>query len=172
MSAGGALKQIYWLLGISQEEFPVSNAIEVSAFNIVFDSVNSLLFTSALTSASTNGEHFPQTPLLVGSGLYVAGILTETFSEWQRKQFKDKPANKGKVYGGGLFGVARHINYGGYALWRAGYAMAAGGWIWGAVVGSFFLYNFATSSVPELNLYCEERVGYELFTFRTWSMLT
>lgn len=159
MAAGSAIKQNYWLLAICQEEFPPVSAVEVSVFNTVFNTLNSLLFTCSLTSASVNGEHFPQTPLLLGSALYVLGITTETFSEWQRLQFKKNPANKGKVYTGGLFGLARHINYTGYTLWRAGYALAAGGWTWGAIVGAFFSYNFISDGVPELNRYCQERVS-------------
>jgi protein-S-isoprenylcysteine O-methyltransferase Ste14 len=160
MAAGSAIKQNYWLVGICQEEFPPVSAVEVSVFNTVFNSVNSLLFTCSMTSASVNGEHFPQTPLMVGSALYVVGIFTETFSEWQRLQFKKNPANKGKVYTGGLFRFARHINYAGYTLWRAGYALAAGGWTWGAIVGAFFSYNFISEGIPELNKYCHERVSF------------
>lgn len=163
MAAGSAIKQNYWLVGICQEEFPPLSAIEVSVFNTVFNSVNSLLFTCSMTSASVNGEHFPQTPLLVGSALYLVGIFTETFSEWQRLQFKKSPANKGLVYTGGLFRFARHINYAGYTLWRAGYALAAGGWTWGAIVGAFFSYNFISDGIPELNRYCQERVSCSLF---------
>lgn len=166
MAAGSAIKQNYWLVGICQEEFPPLSAIEVSVFNTVFNSVNSLLFTCSMTSASVNGEHFPQTPLLVGSSLYLVGIFTETFSEWQRLQFKKNPANKGKVYTGGLFRFARHINYAGYTLWRAGYALAAGGWTWGAIVGAFFSYNFITDGIPELNRYCQERVSRPSFRRR------
>lgn len=159
MAAGSAIKQNYWLLSISQEVFPISSAFEVSIFNTVFNSLNSALFVCSLTSASMNGEHFPQTPLIVGSILYSIGILTETFSEWQRKKFKQSPSSKGQVYEGGLFGLARHINYGGYTLWRTGYALAAGGWIWGAIVGSFFAWNFASNSIPELDSYCAKRYG-------------
>ncbi|EEB94925.1 hypothetical protein MPER_06187, partial [Moniliophthora perniciosa FA553] len=43
----------------------------------------------------------------------------------QRKRFKDDVRNVGKPYTGGLFGLARHINYGGYMLWRTGFAIAA-----------------------------------------------
>lgn len=160
MAAGSALKQNFWLLGISEEAFLPSSAVEVSFFNTFTNSINSLLFICSATSASTNGEHFPQTPLLVGSALYTVGIITETYSEWQRKVFKSKPANKGKVYQGGLFGLARHINYGGYTLWRTGYAIAAGGWTWGALVAGFFTLNFLKNSIPELDLYCSERVSY------------
>jgi protein-S-isoprenylcysteine O-methyltransferase Ste14 len=166
MAAGSALKQNYWLVAICQEQFPPLSAIEVSVFNAVFNSVNSLLFTCSLTSASTNGEHFPQTPLLVGATLYAVGIFTETFSEWQRLQFKKKSANKGKVYTGGLFSLARHINYAGYTMWRAGYALAAGGWTWGAIVGAFFSYNFISDGIPELNRYCQERVGSSCLVLR------
>jgi len=159
MGAGSAIKQIYWLLGISQEEFLPQSAVVVSIFNTVFNSLNSVLFIGQLTSASVNGEHFPQTPLIVGSTLYAVGIFTETFSEWQRKHFKKDPANKGKVYNGGLFSLARHINYGGYTLWRTGYALACGGWTWGAITAGFFTYNFISGGIPELDLYCSERYG-------------
>ncbi|KAK5011200.1 hypothetical protein LTR28_004954 [Elasticomyces elasticus] len=159
MATGSALKQIYWLLDVSQEEFPPSTAVMVSAFNTAFNSINSLLFTSTYFSASVNGEHFPQTPLLVGAALYTVGILTETISEVQRKRFKADPKNKGKVYKDGLFGLARHINYGGYTLWRTGYSLAAGGWIWGAMVAGFFVTSFSVRGIPVLSHYCQERYG-------------
>ena len=79
-------------------------------------------------------------------------------SEIQRKVFKDKPENKGKPYGGGLFGLATNINYGGYTLWRAGYAVAAAGLPWGALVGAFFFYDFTTRAIPALDQYCTDRV--------------
>ena len=56
----------------------------------------------------------------------MAGILLELVSELQRKRFKDDPANKGKPYAGGLFSLARSINYGGYTLWRGGYVSQYG----------------------------------------------
>jgi len=159
MAAGSALKQNYWLSSISKEEMPVKTGILVPIFNTIFNGLNSLFFITNWTSASANGEHFPQTPLLVGSALYAAGIVTETLSEVQRKIFKQKPENKGKIYQGGLFGQARHINYAGYILWRTGYAIAAGGWTWGAVTAAFFSYDFAFRGIPVLSHYCEERVS-------------
>ena len=69
------------------------------------------------------------------------------------------PANKGKIYSGGLFGLSRHINYFGYTLWRSGYALAAGGWIWGSIVAGFFTYDFTQRAIPVLTEYMEERVS-------------
>lgn len=92
--------------------------------------------------------------------MFVLGMLAETVSEVQRKIFKDKPENKGRVYTGGLFGLARHINYGGYTIWRAGFALASAGWIWAAVVGAFFAYDFATRGIPVLDEYCGNKVSH------------
>merc|ERR1712217_663119 len=102
---------------------------------------------------------FPQTPLIVGSALYVVGLFTEWFSEVQRAAFKRKPENKGKVYDGGLFGLSRHVNYLGYTMWRTGYAMAAGGWTWGATVAAIFTYDFTQRGIPVLQHYLEEKYG-------------
>ena len=138
MSVGSMVKQNYHLLAIMNEEMPVANGAMVGVFNTVFNSLNSLFFITSQTSASVNGEHFPQTPLIVGSSMYAVGLFLEMFSEIQRAVWKKDPQNKGKVYEGGLFGLSRHINYFGYTMWRSGYALAAGGWVWGAAVAAFF----------------------------------
>ncbi|TKA59782.1 hypothetical protein B0A55_11690 [Friedmanniomyces simplex] len=159
MSMGSMVKQNFHLTTIMQEEMPPLNGAVVSAFNTVMNSLNSLFFITAQTSASVNGEHFPQTPLIVGSVMYTAGLFIEWYSELQRHLWKKDPANKGKVYDAGLFGLSRHVNYFGYTMWRAGYALAAGGWIWGATVGAWFVYDFTQRGIPVLQHYLEERYG-------------
>ena len=89
----------------------------------------------------------------------MVGILIETISEIQRAQFKKDPANAGKPYSGGLFGWARNINYGGYLVWRTGYALVAGGPVWGLIVGALVFQNFVKNSIPELDGYCQKRVS-------------
>ena len=166
MGVGSALKQQYWTLSISNEAVPPSTAVAISAFNSIANALNSLFFICSATSASVNGERFPQTPLLVGSALYVVGLLTETVSEIQRKRFKRKPENQGKVCDQGLWALARHINYGGYTLWRGGYALAAGGWIWGGVVAGWFAYDFVARAIPVLDQYCQERYTEQWTQFK------
>lgn len=158
MSAGAAAKQIFWLLRISRETMTPSSAVLVSCGNYVFNSLNTLLFLSSFTSAAGPGESFTP-PMVLGAAVYTVGILTETFSEMQRKAFKDDPANKGKLFTGGLFGLARHINYGGYILFRAGYAMFGGGWVAGAAVFAWFARDFAGRAIPMLDEYCSKRVS-------------
>lgn len=159
MSVGSMVKQNFHLLNIMQEEMPPFNGAMVGAFNAVFNSLNSLFFVCSQTSASVNGEHFPQTPLIVGSTLYAVGLSVEWYSEVQRAMWKRDPANKGRVYEGGLFGLSRHINYFGYTMWRSGYALASGGWTWGAVVAAFFTYDFTQRGIPVLQRYLEDKYG-------------
>ena len=159
MSVGSMLKQNFHLLTIMQEEIGPGAGAAVGAFNAVFNSINSLLFVCTQTSASVNGENYPQTPLIVGTSLYAVGISVELVSEIQRAAFKRDPANKGKVYEGGLFGLSRHINYFGYTLWRSGYALAAGGWVWAGAVAAWFAYDFTQRAIPLLQDYLEGRVG-------------
>ncbi|QDS68584.1 hypothetical protein FKW77_000652 [Venturia effusa] len=160
MAAGSSIKQIYWILGTSEEEFPPGAALSVVAYNTIFNSVNSLAFTTAVASASlSSSETFPQTPLLVGCALYIVGILTEAISETQRRNFKRDPKNKGKVYTGGLWSIARHINYTGYSLWRAGYTLACSGWGGGAFVAALLFGDFNFRAIKVLDEYCAPKYG-------------
>lgn len=165
MSIGAAVKQNIWVTSLSGEPMPVGGAVVVGVFNAAFNSLASYAFLTTITSASTGGN-FPQPALLVGGSLYVVGILTELIAEVQRKRFKADPNNKGKLYSGGLWSFARHINYGGYTLWRAGYAMAGGGFALGALVASFFAYDFSQRAIPVLGEYCEKRYGAQYDEFK------
>ncbi|KAF5351472.1 hypothetical protein D9757_012873 [Collybiopsis confluens] len=94
---------------------------------------------------------------IVGVAMYISGMGLEWVSEMQRLKFKKDPKHKGQLYTGGLFGLARHINYGGSVLWRAGFAVAAAGWIWGTIVGGWLVYDFTKRAIPELDVYCGKR---------------
>lgn len=161
MAAGSTLKQIYWLLFLSREEFPASAAIPVSIYNTLVNSLNSLLLVTAETSAANLGPTLSipgvregvSLPIVLGTVMYVVGILTETVSEVQRKRFKDDPKNKGKICTTGLWGWARHVNYGGYTIWRTGYCLAAGGWVAAAGMATWSAWTFLKRSIPVLDDY-------------------
>ncbi|KAF2734306.1 hypothetical protein EJ04DRAFT_246949 [Polyplosphaeria fusca] len=173
MAVGSAVKQDIWATMLSGEPMDVKNALIVSLFNTVCNSVNHFAFLASATSASENSA-FPQLPLMLGGAMYAIGIVTELMSEVQRKQFKDDPKNKGKPFTGGLWSLARHINYGAYTVWRAGYALSSGGWILGGIVGTIFFTDFMNRGVPILNEYCEKRYGedWEQFKKQTkWKLI-
>lgn len=135
------------------------SGLMVGAFNMLGNTINSLLFVCAETSASANGEHFPQTPLIVGSVLYTLGLGIEWVSEQQRHAIKRDRGNTGRVYMGGLFALSRHVNYFGYVLWRTGYALAAGGWVWAGVNAVLMGWNFVRNVIPVHQRYLEDRVS-------------
>jgi hypothetical protein len=121
MSMGTTLKHVYWSVFVSQQELSPVHAIIISLFNTAFNYLNTTFSLWTITSAYTTND-FSWTSLLrspsviVGTILYATGILTETISEVQRSRFKRDPANAGKPYSGGLFSLARNINYTGYLL--------------------------------------------------------
>jgi protein-S-isoprenylcysteine O-methyltransferase Ste14 len=155
MSLGASVKQIFWILVTSREKMPADGAVVIALFNFVNNVVNTMLFSVA----AKNPTYSTPWSMYVGLALYSAGILVEPIAEVQRKRFKDDPKNQGKPYSGGLFGLARSINYGAYTMWRAGFAMAAGGWLWGALVGGFFFWDFSTRAIPAMDEYCSKRYG-------------
>lgn len=165
MSAGSTIKQVFWLLYLSKEEFVPPTAIAVSIYNSLVNSVMSLLLVTAASSAalSTPLVRIPGTtqpvslPIILGTAMYAVGIATETVAELQRKRFKDDPANKGKVCTRGLWGWARHVNYGAYTVWHIGYALAAGSWPAAALVAVWHGWYFVKMSIPELDDYMEGR---------------
>ncbi|KAL8945901.1 MAG: hypothetical protein Q9222_007624 [Ikaeria aurantiellina] len=167
LGAGTSFKHVLWQVAISEQEMKPGAAVLISAFNTLFNSANTLLLAWALSSAApvdlppsaSIGEVLLSSPsLLTGVSLFGLGIVTELFSEFQRKAFKAKPENKGKPYGGGLWSLATNINYGGYTLWRTGYAMAAAGPVWGLAIGGWFFYDFASRAIPVLDRYCTDKV--------------
>lgn len=167
MAIGSATKQIFWLTYISEEEIKVKPAVVVSAFNSFCNSTNSLLLLTTATSAALSTKPLrvlvPGTganvslPVAVGTVLYILGILLETGSELQRKNFKDKPEHRGKLCREGLWRWARHINYTGYTLWRGGYALAAGGWVAGTAVVAYHVHNFIGNGIVSLDYYMSRR---------------
>lgn len=167
MAVGSAAKQIFWLTYLSQEEFPVKSAVVVSLYNTFCNSFNSLLLLTAATSAALSTRPFTvpipgsrsrlSLPVVVGTIMYVVGMILETGSEMQRKTFKSKPENKGKLCREGMWSWARHINYGGYTLWRGGFALAAGGWVAGGLFATLQAWNFTQQGMVSLDYYMSRR---------------
>ena len=155
MSVGSAIKQIYWLLFLSFEPMYPFNSLFIAGFNTVSNSLNTLLFTANLPYMLQQYPH----QIFIGTGLYTVGMVIETVAEIQRRRFKDNTRNEGKLYSGGLFSLARSINYGGYTLWRGGFAFAAGGPIWGAFIAFGMAYDFATRAIPVMDEYCSGKYG-------------
>lgn len=156
MSLAAALKQIIWITYIAREPlYPATSAL-IALYNTLANTLNTILFAYAATNPT-----WTPSALSLAIPLFTTGILLELVSELQRKSFKDAPRNAGEPYTGGLFAYARSINYFGYMLWRAGFALAGGGWVWGVVVAVGFAWDFTTRAVPALDAYCARKYGVQ-----------
>jgi protein-S-isoprenylcysteine O-methyltransferase Ste14 len=153
MAAGCAVKQIINMIYIIETEMTYAPIVIISIYNTV---MNSLATFSSLIYGPSNELGILQ---YIGISLFTVGISTELISELQRKRFKDNPANKGKLYTGGLFSLARHINYGGYTLWRTGLALTSGNYWLAALQFVWHMWDFTKRGVPELADYCSKKYG-------------
>jgi protein-S-isoprenylcysteine O-methyltransferase Ste14 len=167
MSVAGAAKTIYYLLHVSEAAMPLRAALFVGFFKAFSTTINTLVFCITATSAAKAyaSSSPPQTllsvppALLTSIAVFVLGMSVEVYAELQRKWFKADPYNKGKPYTGGLFSVARHINYGGYSVWKTGMGIASAGWIWGALTLASLIGEFRRRVIPGIDQYCQERVS-------------
>ena len=94
--------------------------------------------------------------LVVAFLLYGLGSYLNTYSELQRKEWKQNPSNKGRCYTLGLFSSSRNINYFGDTMLFAGWAVATGNVVnaWAPIVMGLTFYYF---HIPDKELYLASR---------------
>ncbi len=97
--------------------------------------------------------------------LFVAGGVLNTGSELQRRAFKARPENRGRLYTGGLFRLARHVNYFGDTLWVAGWALATRN-PWSAVAPVALAAGFVLAFIPSLSKHLEAHYGEQYEQWR------
>ena len=90
-----------------------------------FDSTPYFMQLYAQFFATTGGANPEPINLvtILGLALFVLGSYLNTASEYMRHVWKRRPENAGKLYTGGLFRYARHINYFGDDLLGTGFAL-------------------------------------------------
>jgi steroid 5-alpha reductase family enzyme len=96
----------------------------------------------------------------LGVVLYAVGSFLNTGSELQRKWWKERPENAGRLFTGGLFRLAVHINYFGDELLFTGYALITGR-AWALLVPLLMLAGFLFFNIPELDRHLRAHYGAE-----------
>jgi len=90
--------------------------------------------------------------------LFLVGSFINTYSELQRHFWKQRPANKGKLYTQGLFKYAMHINFFGDLLWVSAYAIMTRNYYSIAIPVLLFCL-FAFFNIPKLDQYLQAKYG-------------
>ena len=153
-----AIKHNYWAWPITLAPMEPTTAILLSLINYTFDSINTALYLCVNTSP-TEGIQERITPTIIAGGMiFILGAGIETLSEKKSRNFKIRESNDGKLYTGGLFQLARHINFTGFALYKGGMTILSGGWIAGAFIAGNHLVDFAWRAIPVLSTYFSQKV--------------
>lgn len=161
MALGGSFKAIFYSIFVSNMAMPAKAALSVGFFKTFSTTFNTLLFCASATSAASPylGNPSGGQPLLASAWwIFCVGMYIETASELQRKAFKDNTQNTGKPFTGGLFSYARHVNYGGFAICKAGFALACCGWLWCGLTLLWLILEFRRRVIPGIDSHCNERV--------------
>lgn len=103
--------------------------------------------------------------LFVGWLIFLLGSLINTYAELQRKRFKAHPQNKGKLYTGGLFNYAVHINYFGDCIWVLGLTLISNN-LYGLGIPLFLVFFFKLHYIPIHDRYLTEKYGEAFKQFK------
>ena len=93
---------------------------------------------------------------IICAALYLTGSFITTWSELQRKWFKQNPQNKGKLYTKGLFSITRHPNYFGDILSTTGWYGFTQNY-YAVIIPLTMVLNLKYGQIPELEAYLKKR---------------
>ena len=150
------VRMSYMMLALLRRTIPLEEAFSIPLAFVVYY-VGFPLFT-------LRAEHPLGAWAALAVALFVIGLLLNTVSEVQRARWKSRPENAGRLYTGGLFGWARHINYFGDVLWATGYAVLSRN-PWAATVPALLLIFFAAYNVPKLDAHLREHYGADFESY-------
>lgn len=112
---------------------------------------------------------------IAGAVVFLIGFGFEAIGDWQLRQFKSNPANKGKLMDRGLWALTRHPNYFGDALlWWGFYLIscAAGAWwtVFSPMLMTFLLVKVSGVAMLERSL-SKTKPEYAAYARRTNAFL-
>lgn len=131
------------------------------SWNEVFTIAPWVLFNYMLFCIAGGTNRVPLgAPEAGGAFLFVFGSWMNSWSEYQRHVWKQRPENHGRLYTLGLFRYSRHPNYFGDLLSFSGICLLCGRWVT-AVVPLLMLMGFVFVNVPVLDVHLRQHYGTE-----------
>ena len=94
----------------------------------------------------------------IGVVLFLVGSWTNSYAEYARHIWKERPENQGRLYTEGLFHYTRHPNYFGDLLSFSGLCLISGAWVT-ALVPLMMLAGFVFVNVPMLDSHLRDHYG-------------
>jgi len=108
-------------------------------------------------AGGTNGVPFTAAAAS-GAGLFLFGSWMNSYAEYTRHVWKERPKNRNRLYTEGLFRYSRHPNYLGDLISFSGLCVISGAWIT-AVVPVVMLAGFVFVNIPVLDAHLRDHYG-------------
>ncbi|NOX87151.1 MAG: isoprenylcysteine carboxylmethyltransferase family protein [Chlorobi bacterium] len=102
---------------------------------------------------------------VIGTFIFLFGGWLNTAGEMKRYYWKKRPENKGKLYTGGYFRYAMHINYFGDILWVSGFAILTRNW-YSVIIPLWLIAFFLFFNIPKLDAYLAGKYGKAFEDYR------
>jgi len=108
----------------------------------------------------------------IGIVLFVFGSWMNSYAEYARHVWKQRPENQGRLYTLGLFRISRHPNYLGDLISFSGLCLIAGRWIT-AAVPIIMLAGFVFANIPMLDshLRAHYRAAFDEYAAHTRKLI-
>jgi protein-S-isoprenylcysteine O-methyltransferase Ste14 len=95
-----------------------------------------------------------------GAALFLCGSWMNSYAEYERHVWKQRPHNRGRLYTLSLFRFSRHPNYLGDLISSSGLCLLSGRWMT-AVIPVVMLLGFIFVNVPALDAHLHDHYGAE-----------
>jgi steroid 5-alpha reductase family enzyme len=107
-----------------------------------------------------------------GAALFLLGSWMNSYAEYARHMWKQRPENRGRLYTLGLFRISRHPNYLGDLISFSGLCIMAGRWIT-AAIPLIMLAGFVFANIPMLDAHLRAHYGaaYDEYAVRTRKLI-
>jgi protein-S-isoprenylcysteine O-methyltransferase Ste14 len=108
----------------------------------------------------------------VGIVLFLLGSWMNSYAEYARHVWKQRPENRGQLYVHRLFSWSRHPNYLGDLISFSGICLVSGAWIT-AVIPVVMLAGFVFVNIPLLDSHLHDKYGasFEEYAKRTRKLI-
>ena len=175
MSCVSGMRHAFWACFILRKPWPLLPlSLPVALLNNFFDALHCRCAVERERESGGASDALGPVACL-GMVLFALGSCLETASELQRERFikkraqeADKKASssevKKRLCTTGLWSLAAHINYLGYALWRLGIGLVSAPPHTAALGVAHFL-DFQLRAVPLLRRHLGERYGEEWYDY-------